>query len=122
MTTTPEDSTQVRTSYIKASDGTTLILKYRHADAQALRASLQRIRLKGDKQPSLALIARRSMALYLAHLESSPTAFANEVQALEKLATPVSHRKQKPISEAARAIALGELIGLGPGSDAGRSL
>lgn len=89
----PEDSLQVRTQYIKARDGTTLILKYRHAQAIELRTAVQRIRLKGDKQPSLALIARRSMGLYLEHLESSPTAFANEVQALEKLATPVSHRK-----------------------------
>ena len=100
MTTTPnhasatEDSPQVRTQYIKAGDGTTLILKYRHAQAIELRMTLQKLRLKGDKQPSLSLIARRSMGLYLEHLESSPTALANEVQALEKLATPVAHRKQ----------------------------
>ena len=101
MTTpTEDDPTQVRTSYIKARDGTTLILKYRHDDALALRTTLQRIRLKGDKKPSLALLARRSMALYLARLTSSQTAFDVEVQALELLATPVAHRKQKPKASA----------------------
>lgn len=88
-----EDPTQVRTHYLKARDGTALVLNYRHQEANAIRAALQRIRLKGDKQPSLSLIARRSMGLYIAHLESSPAAFDGEVKALERLATPVSHRK-----------------------------
>ena len=100
MTPTPftDNTDKVLTRYIRARDGTVLTLNYRHQEANAIRATLQRIRLKGDKQPSLSLIARRSMSLYLAHLESSPSAFADEVQALERLATPVSHRKQpKPI-------------------------
>ena len=95
MPNTEEDLTQVRTKYIKAHDGTTLILRYRHADAAELHMALQRIRLQGGKRPSLSLIARRSMGLYLAHLDSSPAAFVNEVAALEKLATPVAHRKKQ---------------------------
>lgn len=87
---------KVLTKYIRARDGTKLVLNYRHQEANGIRSAVQRIRLKGDKAPSLSLIARRSMGLYIAHLQSSPAAFANEVQALEQLATPVAHRKQRP--------------------------
>lgn len=119
---TPDPSTdntgKVRTKYIRARDGTALTLNYRHQEAHAIRRAVQSIRLKGDKTPSLSLIARRSIGLYLAHLESSPRAFAAEVQALEKLATPVASRKTSPRD---RKMALSELIGLPPGADAGRS-
>lgn len=92
-----DNTDKVLTRYIRARDGTKLILNYRHQEANALRMACQRIRLKGDKQPSLSLLARRSMGLYIARLESCPAALAAEVQALEKLATPVSTRaKKKP--------------------------
>ena len=87
-----DNTDKVLTRYIKARDGTAIVLNYRHQEANALRMACQRIRLQGNKQPSLSLVARRSMSLYMAHLESSPSAFANEVRALEKLATPVSSR------------------------------
>lgn len=87
---------KVLTKYIRARDGTKLVLNYRHQEANGIRSAVQRIRLKGDKTPSLSLIARRSMGLYIQHLESSPTAFANEVKALEALATPASNRKKSP--------------------------
>lgn len=83
---------KVLTQYIKSSDGTKLVLNYRHQEANGIRAALNRIRLKGDKTPSLSLIARRSMALYLEHLNSSNQAFDIEVEALEKLATRASKR------------------------------
>ena len=73
--------------------GTTVTLSYRHQEANELRKAAQRIRLQGNKAPSLSLLARRSMSLYLALLESSPQAFTNEVEALEKLATPIATRK-----------------------------
>ena len=82
----------VRTKYLRARDGATLILNYRPEEAISLRAAVQRIRLKGDRQPSLSLVARRSMSLYLSLLNSGPSALATEVEALEKLATPVSRR------------------------------
>jgi hypothetical protein len=94
MTPFTDNTDKVLTKYIRASDGTTLTLNYRHQEANALRAAVQRIRLKGDKTPSLSLIARRSMSLYMQLLESSHAAFAAEVNALEKLATPVSTRKR----------------------------
>ena len=87
---------KVLTKYIRARDGTKLVLNYRHQEANGIRSAVQRIRLKGDKAPSLSLIARRSMGLYLAHLESSPSAFANELAALEKLATRAPDRKRSP--------------------------
>jgi hypothetical protein len=98
MTPTPftDNTGKVLTKYIRARDGTVLTLNYRRQDAHEIRAAVQRIRLKGDRTPSLSLIARRSLALYLARLQSSPAAFADEVQALEKLATPIAHRKLKP--------------------------
>ena len=98
MTPTPftDNTGKVLTRYLKARDGTVLTLNYRQEEANGIRSAVQRIRLKGDKTPSLSLIARRSMGLYIQHLESSPTAFANEVKALEKLATPASNRKQSP--------------------------
>lgn len=85
---------KVMTKYIRARDGTKLILNYHHQEANAMRQVLSRIRLTGNRAPSLSLIARRSMELYLEHLQSGSLAFANEVDALEKLATPVSRRKQ----------------------------
>ena len=97
MTPTPftDNTDKVLTKYIRARDGTVLTLNYRHQEANAIRSALQKIRLKGDKTPSLSLIARRSIAVYLSHLESSQRAFDAEVQALEKLATPVSTRKAR---------------------------
>ena len=90
---------QVRTKYLKGSQGTSLVLKYRPHEAATLHSIIKRIRLKGDKAPSLSLIARRSLALYLDLLDSSTQAFDNEVRALEKLATPVSRRiPQEPLT------------------------
>lgn len=86
----------VRTKYLRARDGTTLILNYRPEEASSLRAAVQRIRLQGNRQPSLSLVARRSMSLYLSLLSSGPSALANEVEALEKLATPASRRIKVP--------------------------
>lgn len=94
----PEDApepTQVRAKYYKHVETTTLTLRYLKGDASAIRAAAERIRLKGDKKPSLGLIARRSLGLYLQHIHSSPRAFDSEIAALEKLATPVSTRVQK---------------------------
>lgn len=83
---------KVTTRQIKACDGTTVTLTYRREEANELRRAIQRIRLKGDRAPSMSLVARRSMGLYLAHLESSVLTFNAEIQALEKLATPIATR------------------------------
>ena len=79
MTPTPftDNTDKVLTKYIRARDGTVLTLNYRHQEANAIRSALQKIRLKGDKTPSLSLIARRSIAVYLSHLESMLTPAEN---------------------------------------------
>lgn len=87
---------QVRARYSKG-EGTTLLLKYPTREADEMRRAALSIRLKGDKQPSLSLLARRSMRLYLEALNASPAAFANEVAALERLATPVSYRSKRKV-------------------------
>ena len=91
---TPSENTgKLMTKQIKAADGTTVILTYLRPDAQAMRAFVQSIRLKGNKSPSLSLIARRSIGLYLADLEearqSNSELFDQEVAALERMVTPV---------------------------------
>ena len=91
----PTEATQVRTKYHKHVPTTTLLLRYLKHDALAIREAAERIRLKGDKKPSLCLLARRSLGLYLKHIDSSPLAFHTEMEALEMLATPVSTRKVK---------------------------
>jgi len=90
---TPDLSTnKLQTTRIKASDGTTVILSYLKPEAQAMRDTVASIRLRGDKRPSLSLLARRSIGLYLARLEntrtSDPEAFAEEIATLEKMTAP----------------------------------
>lgn len=92
MTPFTDNTGKVLTKYIKARDGTTLTLTYRREEAQALRSLVQSIRLKGDKTPSLSLIAKRAMRLYLDLMTSGSAQFASEIAALERLATPVPTR------------------------------
>lgn len=87
---TPDLSTnKLVTARIKAQDGTTVVLTYRTADAQAMRDMVAAIRLRGDKRPSLSLLARRSMGVYLDHLSAirrgNPEAYAAEMATLEKM-------------------------------------
>lgn len=89
---TTTESPSVRSRYLRARDGTTLILNYRPEEAIGLRAAVQRLRLSGGRKPSLSLVARRSMGLYLSLLNSGASALATEIEALEKLATPQSRR------------------------------
>jgi hypothetical protein len=96
---TPSDNTgRMMTKRIRARDGTTLVLNYPKFEAAAMRALVQSIRIKGDKSPSLSLIARRSMRFYLARLESAkanhPDAYAAELFELESMVTPVPQPAQ----------------------------
>lgn len=91
---TPSDNTgRMMTKRVRARDGTTLVLNYRKPEAARMRALVQSIRIKGNKSPSLSLIARRSMQFYLTRLESArvnrPDAYASELFELESMVTPV---------------------------------
>src|SRR5471030_843674 len=85
---------KVLSRYLKRTGTTTLTLNYPKNEAARLRDLIQSIRLQGDRKPSLSLLARRSMAVYLDHVASSPDALAHEIEALEMLATPISTRKK----------------------------
>jgi hypothetical protein len=85
---------KVLSRYLKRSSSTTIVLNYPKNEAQRIRALVESIRLRGDRKPALALIARRSISVYLDYFQSSPTALAGEVDALEILATPIATRKK----------------------------
>ena len=89
----PKDNTgKVHARYLKSAGSTTLVLNLRPLEATALRSFVASVRLRGDKTPSLSLIARRAMAAYLSHVQYSPESRASEIAVLEKLATPVANR------------------------------
>ncbi len=80
--------------YLKRTGTTTLTLNYPKNEATRMRDLIQSIRLRGDRKPPLSLIARRSMAVYLDYVASSPDVLADEIEALELLATPIATRKK----------------------------
>ena len=85
---------KVLSRYRKRTGTSTLVLNYPLNEAARLRDLVQSIRLRGDRPPSLSLIARRSMAVYLDYVASSPDALTDEIEALELLATPIATRKR----------------------------
>ena len=90
----PVDNTgRMMTKRVPPSERSTLTLSFNATDANAMRAFINSIRLKGDKAPSQSLIARRAVHLYLHRLEmlrkEAPAAFATEIQALDAMVTPV---------------------------------
>lgn len=91
----PDTSTgAVLTRRVKALDRTTLVLSYTPTDANSLRMLCQSIRLKGDKRPTLSVIARRALATYLDRL---PGHWESEVAALNRMVTPTP--KPAPIKK-----------------------
>ena len=103
---TPSDNSgKIMSKMIRAADGTTVALTYLKPEAHAMRALVQSIRLKGSKSPSLSLIARRSMQLYVSRLESArasrPDIFAAEVAELDKMVT--TYPSPRPVSRKAPA-------------------
>lgn len=89
----PNNTGKVNNRYAPAAGGTTVTLNFRAPEATSLRSFVASIRLRGDRIPSLSLIARRAMSVYLAHAQYSPETRASEIAALEKLATPFTRRK-----------------------------
>ena len=92
MKTTPTNLGKVCNRYLKASGSTTVTLNFRPQEATALRAFVDGVRLRGNKIPSLSLVAKRAMTCYLSHAQYSPETRASEIAALEKLATPYADR------------------------------
>lgn len=88
----PNNLGKVKSRYLKASGSTTITLNFRPQEATKIRAFVDGVRLRGNKIPSLSLVARRAMTVYLSHAQYSPETRASEIAALEKLATPYSDR------------------------------
>ena len=89
-----KDTGVVRSRYLKGDGKTALVLNYPKNEAQRMRTLIDSIRLRGDRKPSLSLLARRSMAVYLDHIHSSHVALQSELKALEALATPIATRRK----------------------------
>jgi hypothetical protein len=92
MKSMPNNTGTVRSRYVKQAGNTTLTMNFRRQEAALLRSFKDSVRLRGDKVPTMALIARRAVLVYLAHAQYSPETTASEIEALEKLATPFSNR------------------------------
>ena len=74
--------------------GTAVTLNYPKHQAAELRQIAAQLVLKRTKRPSLSLLARRSMGLYLDLLKASPAQFERERQALERMVTYVPHPRE----------------------------
>ena len=97
----PKNNTgKVHARYLKSAGSSTLVLNLRPHEATALRSFIASIRLRGNKVPSMSLVARRAMAAYLAHVQYSPETRASEIAVLEKLATPFTNRTPSVAPEA----------------------
>lgn len=94
MTITPPNNTgKILTKRLLTANGTAVTLNYSRPEAEAMRRLVQSINLEGDRKPSLSLLARRSMTLYLSGLVRAkvdmPHLFAEEVAALDRMVTPI---------------------------------
>ena len=92
MKPTPNNTGKVHSRYHHQAGGTALTLNLRPTEAASLRSFVASVRLRGDKVPSMTLIARRAVAAYLAHTQYSPEAMTSEIEVLEKMATRPADR------------------------------
>ena len=91
--TNPDNTGKVHSRQFKGPGSSTLIVNLGPIEAGQLRSFIATVRLKGDKIPSMSLIARRAMSVYLSHAQYSVETRASEIAALEKMATPYPDRK-----------------------------
>lgn len=123
MTTndTPEMPAKVMARRINPRLRTTVVLSLKTSDASALRALASTLTLKGGRTPSMALLARRALAVYGDQLQmarrSQPLILQAEIHELERLATP---NPSPVVQKTNRAAVLSDLLDLPPGFDAGR--
>ena len=89
----PDNTGKVHTRPVRGAGATALTLNLSSVEATGLKSFIASLRLRGDKIPSMALIARRAVLAYLAHVQFSLETRASEVAVLEKMATPYSKRK-----------------------------
>ena len=93
MKPTPDNTGKVLTRYTRAAGSSTMSLSLNPNEASQLKAFVSTLRLRGDKQPSMTLIARRAVLAYLSHIKFSAETRASEMEVLEKMATRYTDRK-----------------------------
>ena len=89
---TPNNTGKVHVRQSTQHGSTCLVVNLGPLEASMLRSFITSVRLKGDKVPSMSLIARRAVSHFLAHAQSSAETRASEIAALEKMATPYPDR------------------------------
>lgn len=98
MTSPPTPHTgnlgKILTKRIRCRDMSVVTVAYPTPDAQAIRALAQSIRLKGGTKPSLSLLTRRALHLYM---KAFPAVSEAETRALNDMTTPVPQpAKRRP--------------------------
>jgi hypothetical protein len=93
MKPTPDNTGKVMTRYTRAAGSSTMSLNLNPFEALQLKAFIATLRLRGNKIPSMSLIARRAVLAYLTHIQFSPETRASEMEVLEKMATRYTDRK-----------------------------
>jgi hypothetical protein len=89
----PDNTGKVHTRFVRGAGATCLTLNLSAVEAGGLKAFIAGLRLRGDRAPSMSLVARRAVQAYLAHVQFSLETRASEVAVLEKMATPFSTRQ-----------------------------
>ena len=100
MHSNPNNTGKVHALHITQAGGTALTVNLGPLEAAMLRSFITSVRLRGNKVPSMSLIARRAMSAYLAHAQYSPETRASEIAVLEKLATPYPDRVRSKVPPA----------------------
>jgi len=91
----PDNTGKVHTHYTHETGGTALTLNLKAFEATQLRSFVASLRLRGDRVPSLSLVARRAILAYLTHAQFSAETRASELAILEVMATPYGDRQAK---------------------------
>ena len=89
----PDNTGKVHTRVVRGAGATCLALNLSAVEATGLKDFVAGLRLRGDRVPSMSLIARRAVQAYLTHVKFSPETRASEVAVLERMATPFSTRQ-----------------------------
>ena len=96
----PDNTGKVHTRYGRAAGSTNLALNLNPPEASLLKSFIASLRLRGDKIPSMSLIARRAVLAYLTHVQFSPETRASEIAVLEGMATRYTDRANVQMHQA----------------------
>lgn len=97
----PGNRGKIMSARIRCRDKSTIAINYPQHEAQAIRDLAASIRLKCGTRPSLSLLSRRALEIYLSVF---PQAIERETAVLNRMVTPVpkprpSTGRQRPSNE-----------------------